>query len=149
MSTAQEVQTRLITNDDKRGPETAAQSAVSSSVGVPLMLLGPALTALVMISHAHAQVFSPPGALGYSLAAALVVWNPFGKSLPGAILLEARDSALPEWGASNTWNPANLVRLVVMPFYLATSRYSATRAQSTAALVGWLSACALVAAHFM
>ena len=38
------------------------------------MLLGPALTALVMISHARAQVFSPPGALGYSLAAAPVGW---------------------------------------------------------------------------
>lgn len=120
------------------------QSAVGDWV-VPVLLFGPALTALVMISERHAQVFSPPGALGYGLTFMVgAVWNPFSLSLPGAILRDARDSALSEWGASSTWNPMNLLRLACLTPYLMFSRHSAVRLQQCAAVVGWLAGIAAV-----
>ena len=125
------------------------QSAVGDWI-VPILLLGPALTALVMIAERHAQVFSPPGALGYALAFVVgVMWNPFSLSLPGTLLRDARDSALSEWGASSTWNPMNLARLVCLTPYLMVSRYSTAQLQQRAAVVGWLAGLALVAGQLL
>ena len=139
---------RFNTQSEEHEPEQTEESTVGNWIA-PVFLLGPAVTALVMIAHQHAEIFSPPGALGYGLCAVVgVMWNPFGLSLPGAILREARDSALTAWGASGSLNPANLVRLVCLTPYLTVSRYSRVRLQQSAAVLGWLVGLAIAAAHF-
>lgn len=115
-----------------------------------MLLFGPSASAWLMVAHQHSQIFSPPGSLGYGLCSVVgVVWNPFSLSLPGAILRAARDSALPQWGASSTWNPTNLVRLACLTPNLMVSRYSSVRLQQSAAVVGWLAGLAIVAAKLL
>ncbi len=139
---------RINTRAEKHEPEKAEESAVGNWIA-PVLLLGPSASAWLMIAHQHNQVFSPPGALGYGLCAVVgVMWNPISLSLPGAILHAARDSALPEYGASSTWNPTNLVRLACLTPHLMVSRQSRVRLQQSAAVVGWLTGLAIVAAHF-
>ena len=138
---------RFNTRAEKHEPEQTEESAVGNWIA-PVFLLGPVVTALAMIAHQHAQIFSPPDALGYGLCAVVgVMWSPFSLSLPGAILREARDNALPEWGASSTWNPTNLVRLACLTPYLMFSRYSRVRLQQSAAVLGWLAGLVIVAAQ--
>ena len=145
--------TRFQTNQDSVSNaaevETIEESTVRNSVGVPLILFGPALTALAMIGNRHAQVFSPPGTFQIGLVTMVGwIWLPFSLSIPGALLQSARDSALNEWGASSSLNPMNVLRLIVLTPYLMFSRHSAVRPQMNAAVVGWFAGLAIVAMKF-
>lgn len=83
----------LTTNRNMSNPRlnsaTTIEVTQASTVGnwiVPVLLIGPTLTALGMIANRHALIFAPPGALGYGLLAMVgAVWNPVMTSIPGAL----------------------------------------------------------------
>lgn len=133
--------------DTTTAPETSntdsPRSALPYWLGLPLLGVGPTLTARLLIANHARSVLVTPGALPAALLVLVVVlWSPLPLSIPSAILQFARDGAL-----ANLLRPRRvdlrLWRAVRLIPHLALSPASNVRAEMVVSLAGWVCGVAL------
>jgi hypothetical protein len=135
--------TDIATDAPASGP-----SALPLWIGAPLLAVGPALTARILIANQSREALHLPGALAIALAVMVgALWSPFGPTIPAAILQFAREAALPNMGAKSGFSPMNIVRAVILTPYLAIAKSSQVRFEVICSLLGWVYGLTIVAPY--
>lgn len=122
-------------------------AALPYYISLPLLGLGPVLTARIILANQSRSLLQTPHAMSFALLVLVgVVWSPLPLSVPTSVLQFARDAALADWGRY-TLSPRNALRALVLVPYLIVSPRSAVRWEMTTAVLGWLAGLALCAPH--